>query len=242
MEVVNASGQDLYFRIGKARRESSASRTLSAAAVDRLYPLVSAAIRRAERLEEESDRQAPAAHLEVSRLEERITKALPAADPERALARRGAVRAALAARDLDRARTLAERFLAEAPKDVSLQSEIVKLFEQSGLAVELRRARLAQRRRAPVVPSRSPYGMRFPRSGLKAVAEPLLIATLLKARQRVVAGPLLGAATATFWVQGEVLTTKVPPGCDRVELVEANGRFSVIVEAAKREAPRRASA
>ena len=64
--------------------------------IELLYPLITEAIRRAETLE---DLRAPGAHsayLDVSLLEERITEFLPACDPEGALARRGAVRAALA--------------------------------------------------------------------------------------------------------------------------------------------------
>ncbi len=81
--------------------------------IETLYPLVTEAIRRAEALEDLGDPQAPAAQLEVSLLEERIAETLPASDPEGALARRGAVRAALAAKDLNRARRLTARFLEE---------------------------------------------------------------------------------------------------------------------------------
>lgn len=85
-----------------------------------LYPLISEAIRRAEALEDLGDPEAPAAHLVVSLLEERIAEMLPAADPEGALARRGAVRAALAAGDPTRARRLTARFLEEDTSDSAL--------------------------------------------------------------------------------------------------------------------------
>lgn len=95
-----------------------------------LYPLVSEAIRRAETLE---DLGAPGAHLAyraVSFLEEKIAELLPVSNPEGALARRGALRAALAARDLTRAQKLAKRFLSEAGIDSELQADLLQLLEQ----------------------------------------------------------------------------------------------------------------
>jgi hypothetical protein len=82
--------------------------------IENLYPLVSEAIQRAETLEDLGAPGARSAHLDVSLLEEKIAELLPASDPEGALARRGAVRAAFAAGELTRARKLAEEFLAEA--------------------------------------------------------------------------------------------------------------------------------
>ncbi len=102
--------------------------------VDLLYPLVSEAIRRAETLE---DLQAPGAHaayLDLSLLEERIADALPASDPEGGIARRGAVRAAIAAEDFARARDLVERFLAEVGEGDALRGELAELSRRVELS------------------------------------------------------------------------------------------------------------
>ena len=99
--------------------------------LDFLYPLVTEAIRRAESLEDLGAPGALAAHLDVSLLEEKIAEILPASDPEGALARRGAVRAAVAARQLARAQQLAERYLAEVGTDASSRAEILRLVEQA---------------------------------------------------------------------------------------------------------------
>jgi hypothetical protein len=107
-----------------------------------LYPLITEAIRRAETLE---DLRAPGVHgayLDVSLLEEKVAEVLPASDPEGALARRGAVRAALAARDITRARELTDRFLAEAGTG-ELRDELLKLKEQAERAVAARYPRVA---------------------------------------------------------------------------------------------------
>jgi hypothetical protein len=101
-----------------------------------LYLLVAEAIRRTEILE---DLRAPGMHTaysEVSLLEEKVAELLPASDPEGALARRGAVRAALAARELGRAQKLAERFLAEA--DAELQVSLHSLFDETDRSMALR--------------------------------------------------------------------------------------------------------
>jgi hypothetical protein len=96
-----------------------------------LYPLVTEAIQRAESLEDLGAPGALAAYLDVSLLEEKIADILPASDPEGALARRGAVRAALSARHLTRAQQLAERYLAEAGADAASRAEILRLVEQA---------------------------------------------------------------------------------------------------------------
>ncbi len=96
--------------------------------IESLYPLVTEAIRRAEWLDDLQDPGAQAAYLEVSRLEERIAEALPAAEPEGALARRGAVRAALAAGELNRAQELADRFLREDITNTELRAELLQLL------------------------------------------------------------------------------------------------------------------
>lgn len=95
--------------------------------IEFLYPLVSEAIRRAETLEDIGAPGAHSAYLDVSLLEEKISEAIPASDPEGALARRGAVRAALKAWELARVRQLAERFVTEAGEDVDLRAELLRL-------------------------------------------------------------------------------------------------------------------
>lgn len=107
--------------------------------VEDLYPLVSEAILRAETLEDLQAPGARAAYQDVSLLEEKVADALPVADPEGALARRGAVRAALTARDFARARQLAERFLAEAGND----AELIRLSQQVESLVVSRFPRVA---------------------------------------------------------------------------------------------------
>jgi hypothetical protein len=100
--------------------------------IDVLYPLVTEAIRRAEVLEDLRAPGARSAHLNVSLLEEKIAEALPASDPEGLLARRGAIRSALAAREPARAQQLVERYLAEAEGDERLRAEILQFLVQAG--------------------------------------------------------------------------------------------------------------
>jgi hypothetical protein len=103
--------------------------------IEFLYPLITEAIRRAEVLEDLRAPGARSAHLDVSLLEEKIAEILPASDPEGGLARRGAVRAALAAKETVRAQQLAERFLAEAGSDAELRPELLQLLEQAERSV-----------------------------------------------------------------------------------------------------------
>jgi len=95
------------------------------------YPLVTEAIRRAETLEDLKAPGTSAAYLVVSLLEEKIAETLPASDPEGAIARRGAVKAALSARDLGRVRDLVERFLTEDEIDADLREELHQLSKQA---------------------------------------------------------------------------------------------------------------
>lgn len=97
---------------------------------DSYYPMVTEAIRRAEILEDLKAPGASAAYLDVSLLEEKISESLPASDPEGAIARRGAVRAALSARDFVRAQQLTERFLAEDAVDAELREELLQLSQE----------------------------------------------------------------------------------------------------------------
>jgi hypothetical protein len=103
--------------------------------IEFLYPLVSEAIRRAETLDDLRAPGARAAYLEVSLLEEKVAEVLPASDPEGALARRGAVRAAFAAGEFARAQQLIERFSAELGDDAELRGELRGLGEQAECAM-----------------------------------------------------------------------------------------------------------
>lgn len=81
--------------------------------LETLYTLVTEAIRRAESSDDPSAPGARQAYLDVSLLEERIASLLPQSDPEGAIARRGAVSAAIAANDFRRAEELQAKFSAE---------------------------------------------------------------------------------------------------------------------------------
>lgn len=107
--------------------------------VELLYPMVSEAIRRAEILEELKAPGARGAFADLSLLEERIAEILPAADPERGLAIRGAVRAALSAGDFNRALDLAGRFLAEGEAEPSSRDELLALSEAAAFALHEQR-------------------------------------------------------------------------------------------------------
>lgn len=113
--------------------------------VELFYPLVTEAIRRAETLEDLGAPGTSLAYLDLSLLEERIAETLPACDPEGALARRGAVRAALAARDMERARRLVERYLAEPETNDELREQILELVKQAEQSNAARFPRVAVR-------------------------------------------------------------------------------------------------
>jgi hypothetical protein len=81
--------------------------------IETLYPLVTDAIRHAETMEDIDAGEANLAYRHVSLLEEKIARLLPATDEEGAIARRGAVSAAITAQDYERARHLVDRFLSE---------------------------------------------------------------------------------------------------------------------------------
>ena len=103
--------------------------------VNTLNALVSSAIWRAEQLEDLELDAASSAWLEVSKLEEELTKIKPAEDAEGRIARRGAVRAALKANDFARAEHLAKRF-AENGASRALTKELRDLLkvEANGLS------------------------------------------------------------------------------------------------------------
>jgi hypothetical protein len=82
--------------------------------LDALYQRVTEAILEAEALEAKGPSvEAAQAYLTVSFAEEEIAATLPVSDEEGAIARRGAVRAALMAGLPTRAKELAERYMAE---------------------------------------------------------------------------------------------------------------------------------
>ena len=101
---------------------------------DSLHSFVTAAIWRAEQLEARRIGSAPLAWAEVSSLEEELATALPVSQPEGRIARRGAVRAALKARDSARARALAERYLTEKEAPKSLRAAIREMLEEDARA------------------------------------------------------------------------------------------------------------
>ncbi len=119
--------------------------------IELLYPLVTEAIRRAETLADMGAPGARDAHLEVSLLEEKIAESLPVSDPEGALARRGAVRAAIAARDFGRVRLLSARFLKEAAKSPDLRRDIADLAKQAESAQTARFPRATARYGLPEI-------------------------------------------------------------------------------------------
>jgi diaminobutyrate-2-oxoglutarate transaminase len=110
--------------------------------LDELYLVVTDAILRAETLSDVGAPGAVAAYFDVSMLEEAIAEIAPASTGEGAIARRGAVRAALSAGDQERASQLVERFAAEpeAPDELiselrimldSMQQSAARVHEQS---------------------------------------------------------------------------------------------------------------
>lgn len=98
--------------------------------LDTLNLLVSEAILRAEAL---SDLRAPGAagaHLDVSMLEEKIADLTSAETPQGALARQGAVGAAVLAGDRERAALLADRFCAEVGASDAFCNELRDVLER----------------------------------------------------------------------------------------------------------------
>ena len=96
--------------------------------LDTLYELVSDAIRRADTLDDLGEADARAVHREVSVLEEKIGQYLPPSDPEGAIARRGAVRAAIAAGETGRAVRLIESYCSEADATNDLRQDLWRLL------------------------------------------------------------------------------------------------------------------
>ena len=94
--------------------------------IDELYSLVSLAIHRAGAAEGTA---AEAAHLEVSCLEEEIAELLTASDKQGAIARRGVLTAAIAARQYMRAVAMADAYLAEQGFSEALRAKLLALRE-----------------------------------------------------------------------------------------------------------------
>jgi hypothetical protein len=99
--------------------------------IQSLYPLLTEAIRRAEIYDEIKAPGARNAYRDVSLLEEQVARLLPASNDEGAIARRGAVRAAIAAEDLDRAEQLAEEYCADSNANASLKRELKDMVKQT---------------------------------------------------------------------------------------------------------------
>jgi hypothetical protein len=99
--------------------------------LDELYLLVTDAILRAEALDDLNAPGATNAFLDVSLLEERIARDLTASRPEGAIARRGAVRAAVAAGSLRRAELLVGDFSRESDSSEALRWDLSELIKNS---------------------------------------------------------------------------------------------------------------
>lgn len=99
--------------------------------IELLYPLVTEAIRKAEVFDDINAPGARDAHRDVSLLEERIASLLEASSAEGAIARRGAVRAAIAAGDIHRAEELAARFSSQAGMTDALRSELDEMIKDA---------------------------------------------------------------------------------------------------------------
>lgn len=106
--------------------------------VNSLHTLVTGAIWRAEQLEDQGTSSAPLAWAEVSSREEELANALPVSQPEGRIARRGAVLAALKARDHARAHALAERYLAEKGTPKSLRAALQEMLERDASSLAAR--------------------------------------------------------------------------------------------------------
>lgn len=102
---------------------------------DTLHELVSGAIWRAEQLEEHRIHSAALAWAEVSALEEELAVVLPVSSPEGRIARRGAVRAALKARDYARAQSLSQGYLDDAEAPESLRASLGSILEEDSRAL-----------------------------------------------------------------------------------------------------------
>jgi hypothetical protein len=92
-----------------------------------LYSLVTEAIRKTEVFEDIHAPGLRSAYLDVSLLEECIASQLPASDDEGAIARRGAIAAAIDAHEFARAQELAARFSSDPDADDTLKADLSEL-------------------------------------------------------------------------------------------------------------------
>ena len=99
--------------------------------IETLYPLVTEAIRRAEVLEDLHAPGAKDAYRDVSRLEECIAGLLPPADAEGAIARHGAVSAAISGGEFQRAIDLVVCFKADIEPNTSIAADLDTLRGQA---------------------------------------------------------------------------------------------------------------
>lgn len=105
--------------------------------LEKLYPLISEAIQRAEALEDAQSAEARLAYQEVSILEEQVAGLLAAAETEGLLARRGAVRAAILAQDIDRATQLLSEYEAESREAFESMTDLVEMRDnQASIGVK----------------------------------------------------------------------------------------------------------
>jgi hypothetical protein len=105
---------------------------------DTLNSLVSSAIWRAEQLEGRGISAATQAWLEVSSVEGELAKVLPATESEGRIARRGAVRAALKAKDHCRAENLVKTYSDEDQAPETLKRELRKMLKEDDNAITAR--------------------------------------------------------------------------------------------------------
>lgn len=110
-----------------------------------LYPLVTEAIRRAEVLDEIGAPGARLAYLDVSLLEERIASLFPPSNAEGAIARRGAISAAIAAHEFQRAKELVAKFISESGASVSICADLTKLGTEAASFIKLEERSMAAR-------------------------------------------------------------------------------------------------
>jgi hypothetical protein len=103
--------------------------------VDTLNTLVTDAIWRAEELESCGRSSAAVAWAEVSTIEEDLARAHSVSEVQGRIARRGAVTAALKARDYTRAYALVDGYLAEENAPESLKTELREILEENAQAM-----------------------------------------------------------------------------------------------------------
>ncbi len=106
--------------------------------VDDLKMLVSEAVRRAELLQDLGSPGAREAWRELSQIEEKLAHLQPADSAGGGFARRGAIHAAIQARDFDRAEALLADFRAEGESSARLVEPLAALLTEHLAAVQSR--------------------------------------------------------------------------------------------------------